>query len=1575
MKTKRLLALTVAMVMCIAAFSMQTFAVGNVTFTALDGTANNGDNQGYTKLLDGSQNSKWCDKVGTEDGKTYVPYIVFEASEKVVITGYTFKAGNDSGKWTGRNPKDWTLYGCNDYDKTEKTGTWAAIHTVTNDETMPDANYAETKFTIENAGEWYQYYKLVITANHGAQFNLMQLTAMKIDYRNIFNITFDKNGGDTEANPKIIPEGDGLPTTNPTREGYEFVGWYTKNGADGDWGEQFTAESTVSEDTTIYAKWKQRYLVTFDSNGGTAIATNKIYHGDPIPTEIPTKADVKFGGWFTKNGTETGDWGEQYTADVAVTENITVYAKWNRVNITFDKNGGDTEANPNMISSGENLPSVNPTYRGHIFIGWYTKNGANNDWGEVFTKEMSDAALTDMTVYAKWQSVTITFDKNRGDTEPNPTQLLYGETPSTEPTKEGFTFVGWYTKNGANGDWGEKYPDTAEINEDTTVYAKWKANGADCIDNVTLTALSGTTGNNNESYDKLVDGKKIAGNASKWCVSGFTGSSPGAHIIIKASAYTIVTKYTFVTGNDTAKYSTRNPKNWVLYGCNDYDETEKTGTWAVIDSVTNDTTLGAKNFAAYSFSVDNTKAYKYYKLDITATKGHDLMQLSELEFTTKGCEHIFDDPVVTPPSCTVDGKTVYTCTKCDVSAINTVKATGHTLGENGKCSSCGETCGVKVGDAYYLNLQDAINAALISSTDNTVKLFQDIDITDTLNIGKGTATLDLNGHTINMTGSGSALKLSNYTNFTLDDSSTVKTGAIISSSANTTEGGGVYMDTGTMTIKGGTIKDCTARNGGGIYVQSGNLVISGGNVSNCTAISGGGIYIQSGILQLSGGTVANCKATGGNIGSPEVGGGGGIFVKTGKLVMSGGTITNCMATGYYFGYGGAIKSLSYQLVEINGGTISNCRTNNMTGGAIVAKNLAVTNGTITDCYAYKNGGAIYIPADFTAEISGGIISGNSTSTESSEAMGGGICNYGTLTVKGGEIKNNTANKKGGGIWTSGNATISGGIISGNTAKDGGGIYNCGTLNITNGEIKNNTANQKGGGLYTGIDDVENTTGNLTMSGGTISGNKAFSGGGICFNSSANGTISGGTISDNTSTGTTSGGGGILFINSTGTVSGVTISGNTSKGSMPYGGGGIMFDNSTVTVGNTLIKGNKGSDFGGGVLAVNSSAVKIENTQITENTAFGGGGVAVQTSSDVTVTGGKIFKNSANRGSGLRIDVAVVSLDGGVEISENGSTDGMYNGSNIYGAGMWASESTIYFKDANVIRNSAQKGGGVYVYDDKVFLHLTNGSITGNTATEEGGGISCKTDEIIIKGGIQISGNKLVSGTTQIENNVYLKNGTTMQVENPVTETDEGSVSAKIGVSVENGNSNVVAANNTDYSKYFTADSAGGILVYDIFGKTVKLTGSCTVTFDCGDENTFTKTVVRNTAVAEPTTAPTRDGYYFGGWYIGNTPYDFTNTISKDTVITAKWLEAGKFGISITPSKIYIVSNKANTKAYGAAYKGTQLVDIEYRDVVNYAVIKLSEFSLNGLGADTVSLFVWDGNLSPLCDEISFNIGG
>lgn len=181
--------LALAFVLCLSSvfvgFSDKTTAKADgVTFTAVDGYNAGGDkaNEGYEKALDGKKTqqnfTKWCAEIANE------PYIVIKASEAVILTGYTFTVGNDNAdatKGAGRNPKDWTLEGSNDFNESTKTGTWTNIVTVTDDTTMEDINYKDYSFTVSGNQTVYQYYKFKITAVRG-DVTLMQLAEIALSY-------------------------------------------------------------------------------------------------------------------------------------------------------------------------------------------------------------------------------------------------------------------------------------------------------------------------------------------------------------------------------------------------------------------------------------------------------------------------------------------------------------------------------------------------------------------------------------------------------------------------------------------------------------------------------------------------------------------------------------------------------------------------------------------------------------------------------------------------------------------------------------------------------------------------------------------------------------------------------------------------------------------------------------------------------------------------------------------------------------------------------------------------------------------------------------------------------------------------------------------------------------------------------------------------------------------------------------------------------------------------------------------------------------------------------------------------
>ncbi len=78
--------------------------------------------------------------------------------------------------------------------------------------------------------------------------------------------------------------------------------------------------------------------VTFNSNGGTAVAPITEISGSTItlPTP-PTKDGYTFSGWFTDNES----FANEFTSSTSVNENITVFAKWTST-VTFDSNEGSS---------------------------------------------------------------------------------------------------------------------------------------------------------------------------------------------------------------------------------------------------------------------------------------------------------------------------------------------------------------------------------------------------------------------------------------------------------------------------------------------------------------------------------------------------------------------------------------------------------------------------------------------------------------------------------------------------------------------------------------------------------------------------------------------------------------------------------------------------------------------------------------------------------------------------------------------------------------------------------------------------------------------------------------------------------------------------------------------------------------------------------------------------------------------------------------------------------------------------------------------------------------------------------
>ena len=244
----------------------------------------------------------------------------------------------------------------------------------------------------------------------------------------------------------------------PTRVGYTFAGWAP------------VVEDTVSGHTVYTATWTPNvYTITLDPSGGKLSDREISVTFDALVGElpVPTRDGYTFEGWIDREG-------NVYTAETVYTVagDHFLIAMWsvNSYTITLDPNGGELENNTIEVTFDTAIGELPvPTRDGYTFVGWLDENG---------NKVLSDTVYlipADSTLTAQWSAnaYTITLDAAGGELAENTLVVEFGAAVNTlpVPTREGFTFVGWFDAE------GNEY--TAEtvyaVAGDITLTAQWEA--------------------------------------------------------------------------------------------------------------------------------------------------------------------------------------------------------------------------------------------------------------------------------------------------------------------------------------------------------------------------------------------------------------------------------------------------------------------------------------------------------------------------------------------------------------------------------------------------------------------------------------------------------------------------------------------------------------------------------------------------------------------------------------------------------------------------------------------------------------------------------------------------------------------------------------------------------------------------------------------------------------------------------------------------------------------------------------------------------------------------------------------
>ena len=351
-----------------------------------------------------------------------------------------------------------------------------------------------------------------------------------------YTITYDDNVDGqtidvpTDSNSYVAGATASLSNITPVRTGYTFAGWNTA--PDGT-GTGYNAGSTLNmntDDVTLYAQWTiiPTYMITYDDNVDGEIIdvptdSNNYVAGAvvSISSVVPALSGYTFAGWNTAtDGTGTGylpgDTLNMNAADVTLYAqgDVTLYAQWQAIlyTITYDDNVDDetivvpTDNGSYVIGTAVSLSNSMPTRTDYYtFAGW---NTAADGTGTTYA---AGASLTigtaDVILYAQWQPVlfTITYDANAGfdssstvsglpPTDNNTYQVgdtvtVLGNsgglqrTPNSASSSDEWYFVGWRieTDNGTVFRESQTFEFSAANTDifpggvlgDVTFYARW----------------------------------------------------------------------------------------------------------------------------------------------------------------------------------------------------------------------------------------------------------------------------------------------------------------------------------------------------------------------------------------------------------------------------------------------------------------------------------------------------------------------------------------------------------------------------------------------------------------------------------------------------------------------------------------------------------------------------------------------------------------------------------------------------------------------------------------------------------------------------------------------------------------------------------------------------------------------------------------------------------------------------------------------------------------------------------------------------------------------------------------------
>lgn len=233
-----------------------------------------------------------------------------------------------------------------------------------------------------------------------------------------------------------------------------------------------TAKIGEVQDTVSVTVVPKMFTVTFDVDGGTEVQSQQVEDGKKVtrPTN-PTKEGYTFVNWYKDEALT-----EVFDFNTAITQNITLYAKWaeEEYTIVYSLDGGRLPLETPRKYKSSDLPFTlpEPDRENFIFLGWYDNPAFNGDP----VTSIPEGSKGTKYYYAQWLEIyvyTLTYEVNGGTNHTeNISNYTVLDLPITlhEPTRDGYRFLGWYH----NPNYTVGPIDTIEVAKTMKLYARWE---------------------------------------------------------------------------------------------------------------------------------------------------------------------------------------------------------------------------------------------------------------------------------------------------------------------------------------------------------------------------------------------------------------------------------------------------------------------------------------------------------------------------------------------------------------------------------------------------------------------------------------------------------------------------------------------------------------------------------------------------------------------------------------------------------------------------------------------------------------------------------------------------------------------------------------------------------------------------------------------------------------------------------------------------------------------------------------------------------------------------------------------